>query len=91
MKVIDGYILKEIASNYMVIPVGQSIIEYKSMLHLNDTGAFIWQQLESDIQYDQLLQIMISEYEAVGDDIAIIKKDLDEFIDILNSMKLITD
>lgn len=91
MKIIDNYMLKEIAGNYIVIPVGQNIIDYKSMLHLNETGAFIWKKLENETSYQDLLDALANEYEASSDEISIIKNDLDEFLDHMRSMKLLSE
>lgn len=89
MKLQDGYMLQEIAGNYVVIPVGQNVIEYKSMLHLNETGAFIWRQLDSNITYQNLLDALITEYEAEEEEKDMIKKDLDEFLSHMKSLNLL--
>lgn len=89
MKIADGYMLKQIAGNYVVIPIGQNIVDYKSMLHLNETGAFIWRKLEADSSYDNLVNDLMIEYEAEQEESSIIKSDLNEFIAQMKSMKLL--
>lgn len=91
MKIANGYMLKEIAGNYVVIPVGQNIVDYKSMLHLNETGAFIWKQMEAGSSYDEIVTALMKEYEATEDERSIITSDLDEFISQMNSMQLLSD
>ena len=91
MRLTDGYMLKEIAGNYVVIPVGQNIVDYKSMLHLNETGAFIWKLLESCTTYDSIIDALASEYEATPEERSILQNDLDDFIHQMKSMKLLLE
>lgn len=89
MKLKEGYMLKEIAGNHVAIPVGQNIVDYKGMLHLNETGVFIWNLLKENITYDMLLEKMIIEYEATQDERQILIKDLDEFLETAKSLDLL--
>ncbi len=89
MRIADGYILKEIAGNHVVIPVGQNIVDYKSILHLNETGAFIWKQLENETTYNKVIEALIKEYEVTKEETPMIEKDLDEFITHMNDMQLL--
>lgn len=77
MKINDGYLLREVAGTYIVVPVGERVIEFKGMMTLNDTGAFIWRQLQSDCKYQELLTAVLGEYE-VNEEVA--RSDLDEFL-----------
>lgn len=91
MKIADGYMLKEIAGNFVVIPIGQNIVDYKSMLHLNETGAFIWKQIDEGSDYTKIVDALMKEYEATEEERTIITSDLDEFILQMNSMQLLTN
>ena len=37
----DGYLVREIADSYVVVPVGERVIDFKGIMTLNDTGLFI--------------------------------------------------
>jgi hypothetical protein len=78
MKVKNGYILREIAGSSVIIPVGERVIEFKGMMTPNETGAFIWRQLASEITYEQLLDVILAEYD-VDEETA--RADLDEFLE----------
>ena len=43
MKLKEGFMLKEVAGSYIVIPVGQ--VDFTAMITVNETGAFLWEQL----------------------------------------------
>ena len=63
MKVKENYMLREIAGNFVVIPVGQNIADYKNMLHLNETGVFLFNLLKNDTTIEALVQSLVDEYE----------------------------
>lgn len=90
MKATENYQIKEIAGTSVLIPAGQNVIEYKGILQLNSTAAFIWSQLQEEISYEELLSRLAAEYEAVGDEIKIIRADLDAFISKAGEHGLIT-
>ncbi|NLB79508.1 MAG: PqqD family protein [Clostridiaceae bacterium] len=77
MKIKNGYLVREIAGSYIVVPVGERVIDFKGIMTLNDTGNFIWKCLADEITYDELLTAILEEYEI---DEATAKADLDEFI-----------
>ena len=56
------------------------------MITLNETGAFLWKQLENDISEEELLQRLLAEYN-VTEDLA--KKDINAFIAKLKDAGLI--
>ena len=89
MKLAENYMLREIAGNYVVIPVGQNVVDYKGMLHLNSTGAFICQCLENDTTREDILSKLYVEYEAEEADKPIIDADLDDFLENAKSIGLI--
>lgn len=77
MRIKDGYLVREIADSYVVVPVGERVIDFKGMMTLNDTGYFIWNCLSEDKSFDELLKLMLDEYE-VDENTA--RADLEEFL-----------
>jgi hypothetical protein len=77
LKIKSGYILREIADTYIVVPVGERVISFKGMMTLNRSGAYIWECLKNEITYENLLQKILDKYE-VSKEIA--AEDLDEFL-----------
>lgn len=89
MKIADGYLLKEIADCFVLLPVGQNVVDYKRMIHLNESGYFIVKNLQEDISYDELLAALTAEYEAEGEECAVLKADLDTFLTTLEEKGLL--
>jgi hypothetical protein len=77
MMIKDGFIMREIAGNNVIIPIGERVIDFKGMMTPNKTGAFIWNKLSEEISYEQLLGSILDEYDV---DAATAKEDLDQFL-----------
>jgi hypothetical protein len=86
MKITEGFSLRNIAGNNIVVPVGAKVIGFKGMITLNHSGAFLWKQLQTDRTKDELLQAMLQEYEI---DKATAISDIDKFTDILKDAEIL--
>ena len=62
MKLKDGFLLREIAGQTVVLPSGDEL-ELNMMITLNDTGRFLWEQLAEEKTEEQLLEVMLAEYD----------------------------
>ncbi len=78
MKIKDGFILRNVAGNNVVVPIGQATIDFNGMISLNDTGAFIFEQMLNEITRDELVQAVVNEYDI---DEKLAQKDVDAFIE----------
>ena len=74
MKIKSGFIVRKIANQYMAVPVGERSQELHGMIGLNETGAFLWKQLENDQTEASLTEALTKEYEVspqqAGDSVA---------------------
>ncbi|MBR5156526.1 MAG: PqqD family protein [Clostridia bacterium] len=86
MKLKDGFLLKEIAGSWVVVPVGEQVVDFQMMITLNETGAFLWEKLKSKISKEELLNALLSEY-AVERSVA--EADVDEFLKTLSEKELL--
>lgn len=62
MKLKEGFILREVAGEIIVLPSGDDL-DLNMMITLNDTGRFLWQRLESGAEIEELVQAMLAEYD----------------------------
>ena len=80
MKIKDGFELREIADNYVVIPTESRVVDFSSMIMLNEVSAFLWLQLLEDKSENDLLKAVLSEYdvdkETAASDIKVFIKEL---------------
>ncbi len=80
MRIKDGFELKEIAENYVVIPTQSRVVDFSSMIMLNEVSAFLWLQLKEEKTEGDLLKSVLKEYdvdrETAERDIKIFVKEL---------------
>lgn len=62
MKLKQGFIMREIAGEIIVVPSGDEL-NLNMMITLNETGKFLWERLETGVTMDELVQDMFGEYE----------------------------
>ncbi len=68
MKIKSGFVIREIAGQYMAVPVGERVNDLHGMIALNETGAFIWNLLENEQTEDDLAKALIEEYDVSYED-----------------------
>ena len=80
MKLKDGFILREVAGQTVVLPVGGDL-DLNMMITLNETGAFLWKQLENENDEAGLVAALLAEYDV---DEATAKTAVEGFVAKLN-------
>ena len=63
MQIKDGYLLREVAGNIIVVPVGEASMDFNGMINLNESGAFLWKLLEKGADAKTLLNELVCEYD----------------------------
>ena len=86
MKIKNGFMLREVASQTMVVAVGEASKTFNGIIRLNSTGKFLWENMQEDTTKDQLVSKMTAEYDI---DAATAENDIDAFIDILKGADLL--
>ena len=88
MKIEKEFILREIAGDYVIVPTGQTALEFNGLITVNEIGAFIWKKLDQDITEDELVQAILEEYE-VDEETA--RNDVKEIHDKLTECKILAE
>jgi len=83
MKIKDGFVLKEIAGSYVVVPVGEELVDLSAMITVNETGAFLWSLLENDVDTDYMCEQVLKEYEGAPADE--VRSDISDFVGVLKA------
>ncbi len=82
MKIKGSFVLKKILSDYIVVPVGNNLVDFNAVITLNETGAFLWEKLQNVTTKEALCDLMCEEYD-IDKDTAM--SDINEFAEKLNS------
>ena len=67
MKIKKNFILREIAGTYLVVAVGDAVKNFNAVINLNETGALLWKALEKGAEEEQLVELIVKEYEVEGE------------------------
>lgn len=80
----QGYIVREIAGEYIAVPVDSSI--GTNIVVLNSVSKFIWEELKKPKAFDELLEAMLKNYTVSKEEA---EADLTEFISQLQDSSLL--
>lgn len=86
LKIKDGFLLREIAGTWIVMPIGAGAVNFDIMLELNETSAFLWNLLEKGAEKEDLVSALLHEYEI---DEQTARCDLDEILDVFEKKGLL--
>lgn len=87
MKINEGFMLREVAGNFVVVPVGKASENFRGVINLNEIGAFIWRKIESGLAEDEIANALTEEYNVSLEQA---KEDVNKFINKLVEAKLAT-
>lgn len=88
MKLKDGFILKNVADNYIVVPVEGELVDLNAMITLTETGAFLWGILENGASKEELVEKILEEYDV---DRTTAENDVAEFTNRLSENNMLED
>lgn len=86
MKIKEGFVLRKIADEYIVMPTGSNIAKFDGAVALNDVSAFLFEQLQNPVSKEDLLVALLNEYEVDKETAA---KDIDALISKFEEMGII--
>ena len=88
MKAKNGFVLRNIVDEYILMPTGDNIGKFNGTVLLNEVSAFVWEKLQNPMSKDDLLQAILDEFEV---DKATAPADLDALIGTLRDYGVIED
>ena len=77
MRINDELVLREIAGESMLIPVGDEALRLHGMIVLSDSGRFLYEKLRTGMTEEGMVKALTDEYEVDEETAA---KDVAEFI-----------
>ena len=86
MKIKKELVKRDIAGDTILVPVGKTVYDSNGLFILNELGGFLWDRLEAAETEQELLQMILDEYE-VTEDVA--AKDLHTFLENLRELGII--
>ena len=88
MKLKDNFVLRQVAENWVALPLGTDALDFTGILRLNESGAMLWRCLEQGGDAGTLADALTAEYSI---DRATALADAREFIDKLRAAGCLED
>ena len=63
MKFKQEFVLREVAGENIVIPLSGLGEQFNGLITLNESGAFIWKQIETEKSKEEIVDALLEEYE----------------------------
>ncbi len=63
MRIVKEFILRNIAGECVLVPTGATTQEFNGLITLSDSAKFIWENLEKAESFEELVKMMLEEYE----------------------------
>lgn len=76
MKIKEGFLLRQVAGQMVALPSGDEL-DLNMMIALNDTGAFLWERLQTETDEAALVSALLAEYDT---DEAAARQDVAAFV-----------
>lgn len=79
MKIKDGFILRCICGEYIVVGEGLAQINFNKMLSMNESAAYLWKEITGkEFTREDLVQLLLDQYEVSREQAA---ADVDKLVD----------
>lgn len=88
MKIKEGFMLREVAGEWVVVPLGERVVQFNGIMTLSESGSLLWKMMINNVTEEELLKAILSEYN-VDEETA--KADILEFVTKVRSQGLLED
>lgn len=83
MRIKEGFVLREVAGQVMVIATGEASKDFHGMIRLNSTGKDIWTGLQEKMSKKQIVERLCEKYEI---DASSAEHDVEAFLNKMTEM-----
>lgn len=63
MKTNPEFILRQVAGENMLVPCGEAAKKYNGLINMNDTAAFIWKQIDTAADMQEIVEALKEHYD----------------------------
>lgn len=88
MRVSTDFILREVAGEWLLVPVGDAAVKLRGLIGLSESGYLIYTLLQKGADRQELLRAVLSEYKV---DQATAEADVDAFLGQMRSLGILLE
>ena len=82
----DDFVQREVAGEFLLIPIKRQLTDVNSLYVLNETGAALWRRINGQRSVEEIMEDFSQEFEVTEEQL---KKDFNALIEDLLSIKAI--
>ncbi len=82
MKIKDGYLLRKLGDAAVVVAVGEDVLDFRGMVTLNETAAFLWELLQTEQTKEHMCEALCAAFDVEPQRAA---QDVERFLELLNT------
>ena len=86
MEIKKNVILRKVAGDYMLVPIGAAVFDYNGIFMLTESAHFLWQNIKNGAEEEDLVKALLTEYDI---DEATAVADVNEFLEALRKYGII--
>lgn len=86
MKIKNGFILRTVAGQNLVVPLGENTMNFNAAITLNESAAFLWNLLNEEQTEENLVNALTEEYD-IDEETA--NADVKVFLDVLKEHEIL--
>lgn len=88
MKASNQFILRKIAQEQLLIPVGEAAIQVRGLIALSESGGLLFEKLQGGCTREDLIRTLTAEYDLSEETAA---EDTDAFLDQMRQLKILEE
>lgn len=88
MRIVNGFMIREVAGERIAVPVGEAVRKFSGMISLNDSAAFLLQLLQTEQTQETLLAAVLKEFEVSEDEA---RTDIAGFLSVMDKLGLLVE
>lgn len=88
MKMNEGFVMREVAGQYVVIAIGEASKKFHGMIKLNGTGKDIWEGIQNGLSEKQIVGNLMEKYQVEK---AEVETDVKEFVGQMKDIGILAD
>ena len=74
----DNFVENEVDGEIVIVPLEDDIVKVGSLFHLNETGSFIWNNIDGVNSLEDIKNLMLSSFDINAENVI---KDIENFIE----------
>ena len=88
MKTRDGFVLRKVGKEQVVVAIGEAATLLNGLIKLNASGVVLWKQLEQGAQQSELVDALLEKYDITREQA---EADVDAFLKPLLEIGAVTE